>query len=104
MVTRLDRRISRHCFFLLNIYNEDKKLQPTGGLFIFEVVNRKRVFEKRRAPRTLSGLPCKDLGLYFDGVSGALITILYNRIAEETTRNRRLKRQIEKVKKRIFNI
>jgi len=54
--------------------------------------------------RTLSGLSCKDLGLYFDGVSGALITIMYNRIAEEATRNRRLKRQIEKVKKQIFNI
>ena len=37
-------------------------------------------------------------------LSGALITIMYNRIAEETTRNRLLKRQIEKVKKRIFNI
>lgn len=54
--------------------------------------------------RTLSGLSCKDLGLYFDGVSGALITIMYNRIAEAATRNRRLKCQIEKVKKRIFNI
>ena len=54
--------------------------------------------------RALSGLSCKDLGLYFDGVSGALITIMYNRIAEEATRNQRLKRQIEKIKKRIFNI
>lgn len=54
--------------------------------------------------RTLSGMSCKDLGLYFDGVSGALITIMYNRIAEEATRNRRLKRQIENVKSQIFNI
>ena len=54
--------------------------------------------------RTLSGLSCKDLGLYFGGVSRVLITIMYIRIAEEATRNRRLKRQIEKIKKRIFNI
>ena len=54
--------------------------------------------------RTLSGLSCKDLGLYFGGVSGALITIMYNRIAEEAAKNRPLKRQIGKVKKQLFNI
>ena len=54
--------------------------------------------------RDLSGLSGKDLGLYFGGVSGSLITIMYNRIAEETARNRRLKTRIEKVKKQILNI
>ena len=54
--------------------------------------------------RDLSGMSCKDLGLYFGGVSGALITIMYNRIREQAARKRRLKRRIEKVKKRIFNI
>ena len=54
--------------------------------------------------RDLSGLSCKDLGLYFGGVSGALITIMYNRIEEETKQNRHLKHRIERVKKRIFNI
>ena len=54
--------------------------------------------------RTLSGLSCKDLGDYFGGVSGALITMMYNRLGKEITGNRRLKRQIEKVKQQIFNI
>jgi len=54
--------------------------------------------------RTLSGLSGKDLGLYFGGVSGALITIMYNRIAQEVTRNRRLKNKIVKVQKQLFNI
>ncbi len=54
--------------------------------------------------RDLSGMSCKDLGLYFDGVSGALITIMYNRIAKEVAQNRRFKHRIEKTKKRIFNI
>jgi chromosomal replication initiation ATPase DnaA len=33
--------------------------------------------------RTLSGMSCKELGLYFGGVSGALITIMYNRIPKD---------------------
>jgi len=54
--------------------------------------------------RDLCGLLCKDLGAFFGGVSGALITIMYNRIAEATTRDIRLRRKVEKIKKRIFNI
>ena len=54
--------------------------------------------------RDMSGLSCKDLGLYFGGVSGALITIMHKRIAEESAQNRGLKRRIDAIKKRIFNI
>lgn len=54
--------------------------------------------------RDMSGMSCKDLGNNFGGVSGALITIMYNRIAAEAAQNRRFKRRIEKVKKRILNI
>ncbi len=54
--------------------------------------------------RDLSGRSCKDLGLYFGGVSGALITIMYNRIALEVAQNRRFKHRLEKTKKRILNI
>ena len=54
--------------------------------------------------RDMSGLSCKDLGLYFGGVSGALITIMHKRIVEESAQNRRLKRRIDANKKRIFNI
>lgn len=54
--------------------------------------------------RDMSGCSGKDLGLYFGGVSGALITIMNKRIAEEASRHRRFKRRIDKIKKRIFNI
>ena len=53
--------------------------------------------------RDMSGMSCKDLGEYFGGVSGALITIMHNRIADESRRNRRLKHRIDKIRKRIFN-
>ena len=52
----------------------------------------------------LSGISCKDLGLYFGGVSGALIIIMYKRVTKEAVKNRRLKRRIDKVKKQILNI
>jgi REP element-mobilizing transposase RayT len=54
--------------------------------------------------RDLTGLSGKALGNYFDGVSGALITIMYNRIANESSKNKRLKYALERLKKRIFNI
>ena len=54
--------------------------------------------------RTLSGLSCKELGDYFGGVSGALITMMHNRLGKEMTGNRRLKRQTERIKQQIFNI
>ena len=54
--------------------------------------------------RELSRLSCKDLGVFFGGVSGALITMMNKRISEEIDRNRTLKRRVEKIKNRIFNI
>jgi REP element-mobilizing transposase RayT len=54
--------------------------------------------------RDLGGISCSDLGVFFGGVSGALITMMEKRIAEETTKNPRLKYKIEKIKKQIFNI
>jgi hypothetical protein len=44
------------------------------------------------------------LGEYFGGVSGALITMMHKRIAEESMQNRGLKRRIDVIRKRIFNI
>jgi chromosomal replication initiation ATPase DnaA len=52
----------------------------------------------------LTGLTCKELGVYFDGVSGALISIMCNRIAGERARNKKLKARIEKIKREILNI
>ena len=37
--------------------------------------------------RALSGLSGKDLGLFFGGVSGALITVMHKRIAQEAAQN-----------------
>ena len=54
--------------------------------------------------RDMSGVSCKDLGLYFGGVSGALITIMHKRIAEESAQSRRFKRRIDTIRKQIFNI
>jgi putative transposase len=54
--------------------------------------------------RDLSGMSCKDLGIYFGGVSGALITMMYNRVTKEAEKNKQLKSKIGKVKKQIFNI
>ena len=54
--------------------------------------------------RDMCGLSCKQLGLYFGGVSGALITIMDKRIAEEASQNRRFRRRIDNIRKRIFNI
>jgi REP element-mobilizing transposase RayT len=54
--------------------------------------------------RDMCGLSCKQLGLYFGGVSGALITMMHKRIGEEVSQNRRFRRRIDTIKKRIFNI
>ncbi len=52
----------------------------------------------------MSGISCKELGDYFGGVSGALITIMNERVSVEAAQNRRFKRRIDKAKKRILNI
>lgn len=52
--------------------------------------------------RDLTGLSCKDLGSYFGSVSGASITMTYNRAAGEIAKNRRLKGRSNKIKNRLF--
>ena len=54
--------------------------------------------------RDMSGISCRELGDYFGGVSGALITIMHKRVSEEAAKNHRFKGRINKVKKRILNI
>ena len=54
--------------------------------------------------KELSGLTCRDLGIYFGGVSGALITMTANRIAKRQIRDQVLGERIEKIKRQIFNI
>jgi len=54
--------------------------------------------------RELSRLSCKDLGVFFGGVSGALITMMNKRIIEEIDRDPRLKKKVEKIKYLIFKM
>jgi len=52
----------------------------------------------------MTGITCKDLGGYFGGVSGALITMMHNRIADESKRNKRLKGRIDNIRNQILTI
>ena len=54
--------------------------------------------------RGLSGKGCSELGAYFGGVSGALITMMANRVAKQEITDKALASSIERVKNRIFNI
>jgi chromosomal replication initiation ATPase DnaA len=54
--------------------------------------------------RDMTGITCKDLGGYFGGVSGALITMMHRRIADESKKNKRLEGRINKIRKQIFKI
>jgi hypothetical protein len=51
--------------------------------------------------RASSGLSGRDLGLYFGGVSGALIAVMHKRIAQEAVQNRRFKKELVKIKELI---
>jgi chromosomal replication initiation ATPase DnaA len=52
----------------------------------------------------LTGITCKDLGEYIGGVIGALITMMHDRIADESKRNKRLKSRIDNIRNQIFII
>ena len=54
--------------------------------------------------RGLSGKGCSELGAYFGGVSGALITMMANRVAKQEITDKALASSIQRVKNRIFNI
>ena len=54
--------------------------------------------------RDLSGATCGKLGDFFGGVSGAAVTMRYNKVAEEVAGDKRLKRKMDKTKNRILNI
>lgn len=54
--------------------------------------------------RALSGLSGKDLGLFFGGVSGALISVMHKRIEQEAVQKYRFKKKLEKIKEQILNI
>jgi len=74
-----------------------------------QIITRGRKNKKAREvaiylARDLSGFSGKDLGIYFGGVSGALITMMYNRSIKEKTLNRRIETKIESVRTLILNM
>jgi len=54
--------------------------------------------------RGLSGLSCTDLGQYFGRVSGAAITMRYNRFSNELSKDKKVNEFVIKFKKQILNI
>ena len=69
-----------------------------------EEYSRAREKKAKQMARALSGLSGRDLGLYFGGVSGALITIMHKRISKEAVQNYRFKKKLEKSKEQILDI
>ena len=72
--------------------------------------NQEKIFKNKAREaaifiaRDMIGITCKDLGEYFGGVSGALITMMHNRIANEYKRNKQLKGRIDNIRNQIFKI
>lgn len=52
--------------------------------------------------RDLTGETCKNLGAYFDGISGAGITVRYNHMSRELKRNRRLRARSNRMQRQII--
>jgi len=74
-----------------------------------QVKTRGRKDNKARAiamylARDLSGVSCKDIGAFFDGISGAAITMKYNQMNAELMRNKKLRDKIATLKKQLLKI
>jgi len=54
--------------------------------------------------RDLSGATCSKLGACFGGVSGAAITVRYNKVVKEMAEDKKLKRKAGKIKAQLVNI
>lgn len=54
--------------------------------------------------RDLSGVSGKDLGVFFDGISGTAITMSYNQINTELMRNKSPCDKITNLKKQLLYI
>ncbi len=82
-----------------------EEFEQTGEEVIAKGLKRNKAREVAiYLSRQLTGLTCTNLGNFFGGVSGALITTMSKRIADEKAKNSLLEERVEKVKKRIFNI
>ena len=54
--------------------------------------------------RDISGASCKDIGAFFDGISGAAITMKYNPMNAELLRNKKLRDKIATLKNKLLKI
>ena len=54
--------------------------------------------------RDLSGISRKGLGAFFDGISGAAITMKYNQMNAELTRDKKLSDKMATFKKQLLNV
>ncbi len=52
----------------------------------------------------LSGVSGKELGVFFDGISGAAITMKYNQINTELMQSKKLHDQVTNLRKHFLNI
>ncbi|GBD98979.1 chromosomal replication initiation protein [bacterium BMS3Abin07] len=54
--------------------------------------------------RDLSGLSCKELGKYFNEISGAAITMKYRQVTKGMTTDKKLRQKVNRIKNQKFNI
>lgn len=54
--------------------------------------------------RDLCGRKARDLGEFFGGISGAAITMKYTQAGQQLAQDRKLRRKVEGIKEKIFNI
>jgi len=72
--------------------------------------NQKKIFKNNAREvsiyiaRDMTGITCKDLGEFFGGVSGALITMVHSRINNKAKKHRRLRGRIDNIRNQIFKI
>jgi REP element-mobilizing transposase RayT len=54
--------------------------------------------------RDLTGTSCRDLGRVFGRISGAAVTMTYNKVAREMAVGKKLESKIKRIRERILNI
>jgi REP element-mobilizing transposase RayT len=52
--------------------------------------------------RDLSGMSCKNLGVFFGGITGAAITMKYNQMNAELVQHKKLSKKIMQIKKHLL--
>ena len=52
--------------------------------------------------RDLSGMSCKNLGVFFGGITGAAITMKYNQMNAELVQHKKLSNKIMQIKKHLL--